>query len=87
MLCFDCYDSVPVYKSMTQRSRVSRHSTRPFDPSLGLPAEIPDEPMEHLMNRGFKLAVVDYICGRVPHMLKLKPGSCSSPLARAATPL
>ena len=40
VLCFDCYDSVPSYKSMTQRSRVSRqHTVRPFNadqgPSLG----------------------------------------------------
>jgi hypothetical protein len=30
--------------------------------------------MEYLMNRAFKLAVVDHVCARVPHVLRLKAG-------------
>ena len=37
-----------------------------------LPTEIPAEPMEYLMNRAFKLRVIDYVCEHVPRMLKLR---------------
>ena len=39
-----------------------------------LPSEIPSEPMEYLMNRTFKLRLIDYVCEHVPRMLKLKQG-------------
>jgi hypothetical protein len=71
VMCFDCYDHVPVYKSMTQIKRVN-HAKKVcvFNPDHGLPATIPDDPMLFLMNRDFKVKLVEMICERIPGMVQ-----------------
>ena len=71
VLCFDCYDNVPLYKSMTQIKRVNaKRQVCVFNPEHGLPARIPDDPMLFLMNRDFKIKLVEMICERVPAMIQ-----------------
>ena len=74
VLCFDCYDNVPAYKNMTQTSRVSKHTVRPFAEGQELPEHIPEDPMSFLMNRRFKLKLIEMLCKQVPMMMKLMPG-------------
>jgi hypothetical protein len=74
VLCFDCYDNVPAYKNMTQTSRVSKHVVRPFAEGQELPEHIPEDPMSCLMNRRFKLKLIEMLCKQVPIMMKLMPG-------------
>ena len=106
VLCFDDYANVPLYKAMTQNSRVNKVTTgtskkkktkdeeeeeedeeedtessrlkeekikliKAFGPHDALPPVIPDEPMLYLMNRHFKLKVIDLVCQRVPQMLRM----------------
>ena len=78
VLCFDCYDNVPEYKNMTQTRRTGLHTVRPFGPDQDLPTEIPSDPMEYLMNRTFKLRVIDYVCEHVPRMLRVRPDQVSN---------
>ena len=75
VLCFDCYDHVPIYKSMTQTKRTMKTKVCVFDPAHGLPARIPEDPMLYLMNRSFKIKLVEMICDKLPGMLleRLKP--------------
>jgi len=74
VLCFDSYDSVPIYKSMTQakRSRPHQGNICNFGPHDMLPGFIPEEPMVYLMNRNFKLKVIDFVCGRLPSLIALE---------------
>ena len=72
VLCFDCYDYVPAYKAMTQVKRV-QHASKPvcvFNADHGLPATIPDDPMLFLMNRQFKIKLVEMICERMPALIQ-----------------
>ena len=71
VLCFDAYDNVPVYKSMTQLKRVSRVAppVSPFGADDELPERIPPETMTYLMNRHFKLKVVQLALARVPALV------------------
>jgi hypothetical protein len=41
-----------------------------FNPEHGLPAMIPEDPMLFLMNRDFKIKLVEMICERVPGMIQ-----------------
>ena len=71
VLCFDAYDQVPAYKSMTQLKRCARVlPCATFHADEALPEEIPEAAMEHLMNRGFKLKVVQLALAQVPRMLQ-----------------
>ena len=71
VLCFDAYDQVPAYKSMTQLKRCSRIAPCvSFTADEALPEEIPEATMEHLMNRSFKLKVVQLALQQVPRMLQ-----------------
>jgi hypothetical protein len=74
VLCFDCYNHVPVYKSMTQLKRVHHHTAArkvcTFNPDHGLPAHIPEDPMLYLMNHDFKIKLVEMLCERVPPMVQ-----------------
>ena len=77
VLCFDCYDHVPVYKSMTQTKRVKTAASKKrevcvFNPEHGLPSRIPDDPMLFLMNRDFKIKLVEMICERMPALVQPK---------------
>lgn len=75
VLCFDSYDNVPAYKSMTQNMRVAKHSeVKVFLPHQELPSCIPPDAMLFLMNRHFKLKVIDLLCSKVPGGVGLKPG-------------
>jgi hypothetical protein len=76
VLCFDCYDSVPSYKSMTQQLRVSRQKqeVKIFEPHQELPSTIPDDAMTYLMNRHFKIKVIEMLCAKVPLAVTLKEG-------------
>ena len=81
VLCFDSYDSVPIYKSMTQQKRAVRVSSKSacgFVPGDELPETIPHDAMTYMMNRSFKLKVIDLACALVPGMvmaqLITKPG-------------
>ena len=71
VLCFDAYDQVPVYKSMTQLKRVSRVAppVQPFGPADELPERIPPDTMTYLMNRNFKLKVVQLALAHVPALI------------------
>ena len=74
VLCFDSYDSVPAYKSMTQTKRMQAvKDVCIFEKRNGLPETIPEDPMLFLMNRDFKLMLIEMICDRLPSMLKLQP--------------
>ena len=71
VLCFDAYDQVPAYKSMTQQKRCARVlPCATFRADEPLPEEIPEAAMEHLMNRSFKLKVVQLALAQVPRMLQ-----------------
>ena len=72
VLCFDCYDHVPVYKSMTQTKRVNRKEVCVFNADQSLPPTIPDDPMLYLMNRAFKLKVVELVIERAPALILSK---------------
>ena len=72
VLCFDDYASVPLYKAMTQNSRTNKSEVKTFGAHEELPATIPEDPMQYLMNRNFKLKLIDMLCQRIPHMLKLQ---------------
>ena len=74
VLCFDNYTSVPVYKSMTQCNRTSKYEIKNFGPCDELPEEVPDEPIQYLMNRYFKLKLIDMLCRQIPCMVELKAG-------------
>lgn len=80
VLCFDSYDSVPVYKSMTQQKRARKlPSVCAFVASDELPSGIPHDAMTYMMNRSFKLKVIDLACALVPGMvmaqhIMTKPG-------------
>lgn len=75
VLCFDSYANVPAYKAMTQQKRATPHKVCVFGPDQALPTEIPDDTMVHLMNRHFKLQVIQLACERVPPLV------CSTLLA------
>jgi hypothetical protein len=73
VLCFDCYDNVPVYKNMTQLKRSKGHKVCVFNADQDLPRNIPDDPMLFLMNRDFKKKVIDLVCTMLPKMVELRP--------------
>ena len=78
VLCFDAYDQVPSYKSMTQQKRCARVlPCVAFTADQSLPDEIPEATMEHLMNRSFKLKVVQLALTQVPLMLQKTLASAS----------
>jgi hypothetical protein len=72
VLCFDDYANVPLYKSMTQKSRSSKFEVKTFAAHEELPAQIPEDPMLYLMNRNFKLKLIDMLCRRIPQLLTLQ---------------
>jgi hypothetical protein len=58
VLCFDSYDTVPIYKSMTQQKRASKTFSCDFVAGDDLPTSIPqNDTMSYMMNRHFKLKV------------------------------
>ena len=72
VLCFDCYAHVPVYKSITQQRRCSRmQEIKTFQAHWDLPSCIPSDPMPYLMNRNFKLKVIDRVLELLPTMVTL----------------
>ena len=72
VLCFDCYDFVPAYKAMTQTSRVQRHEVKVFEPHWDLPTFVPENTMLYLMNRNFKVKLIELVLARLPPLLKLE---------------
>ena len=59
-LYLDCYAHVPVYKSIMQQRWCSRmQEIKTFQAHWDLPSCIPSDPMPYLMNRNFKLKVID----------------------------
>jgi len=72
VLCFDAYDFVPLYKNMTQLKRTQGKTVCTFEPHHDLPPKIPDDPMRFLMNRSFKLKLIQMICDRIPQLVKIK---------------
>lgn len=73
VLCFDSYDNVPVYKHMTQIKRASGKVVQTFDASQCLPPRIPQNCMRYLMNRNFKLKVLQMVCERIPQLVEIEP--------------
>ena len=74
VLCFDSYSHVPVYKSITQQKRCSRMvEIKTFQAHWELPSCIPSDTMQYLMNRHFKLKVIDKVLQLLPIMLTLLP--------------
>jgi hypothetical protein len=69
VLCFDSYDTVPIYKSMTQIKRCQKTSCVSFRPGDDLPPTIPHDTMAFMMNRSFKLKVIDMACALLPGMV------------------
>lgn len=69
VLCFDSYDSVPIYKAMTQQKRASRVAAPPSCTGDELPPTIPPDAMACMLNRRFKLKVIDMACGRLPGLV------------------
>lgn len=73
VLCFDSYDSVPVYKNMTQNKRKDKHEVKTFHAHQELPEAIPEDIMPYLMNRTFKTKVIELVIAKLPSRLKLEP--------------
>jgi hypothetical protein len=69
VLCFDDYANVPLYKAMTQKTRAGKVEVKVFGPQEELPPVIPDDPMLFLMNRNFKLKLIDMLCRKIPQLL------------------
>ena len=69
VLCFDDYANVPMYKAMTQKSRAGKVEVKVFGPHDRLPPVIPDDPLLFLMNRNFKLKLIDMLCQKIPQLL------------------
>ena len=69
VLCFDSYDTVPIYKSMTQIKRCQKTTAVSFRPGDDLPLAIPQDTMAFMMNRSFKLKVIDMACALLPGMI------------------
>ena len=69
VLCFDSYDTVPIYKSMTQIKRCQKKSSVDFRPGDDLPLTIPHDTMAFMLNRSFKLKVIDMACALLPAMV------------------
>ena len=76
VLCFDNYGAVPAYKSMTQISRCNKHGppVKVFGAHDSLPSSIPDEPMVYLMNRNFKVKLIEMLCERIPLLVDIQAG-------------
>ena len=74
VLCFDSYDSVPQYKSMTQKARAGAHSVQPFEAGDELPERVPADAMQFLLNRNFKLKLIEMLCTKVPQRVPLAAG-------------
>lgn len=75
VLCFDAYEYVPVYKNMTQIKRCSKTKVIPFASTQSLPHKIPNEAIKYLMNRTFKLKVIQMLCEKIPQILEIKKGN------------
>ena len=69
VLCFDSYDTVPAYKSMTQIKRCQKKSSVDFRAGDDLPLTIPHDTMAFMLNRNFKLKVIDMACALLPAMV------------------
>jgi hypothetical protein len=74
VLCFDNYAAVPTYKTMTQNLRTNKFEIRNFGPDDELPPAIPDDPITYLMNRNFKLKLIQMLCEQVPLRVPLQAG-------------
>jgi hypothetical protein len=74
VLCFDNYGAVPTYKTMTQNARTNKFEIRHFGPDDELPARVPEEPLTYLMNRNFKLKLIQMLCEQVPQRVGLQAG-------------
>ena len=76
VLCFDNYSAVPIYKSMTQlaRTQKQRHEIKIFNAHDPLPAKVPDDPMLYLMNRNFKIKLIEMLCEKVPSLVDIPRG-------------
>lgn len=74
VLCFDNYSAVPSYKTMTQNARTNKFEIRNFGPDDDLPSKVPEDPITYLMNRNFKLRLIQMLCEQVPARVKLQHG-------------
>lgn len=72
VLCFDDYANVPLYKAMTQKARVNRIEVKVFGTHEELPPVVPDDPMLYLMNRNFKVKLIEMLCRKIPQVLVLE---------------
>lgn len=74
VVCFDAYEHVPVFKNMTQHKRSQGREVCTFDPQQDLPKHIPHDTMKYLMNRVFKLKVIQLLCEKLPSLVQLSEG-------------
>ena len=74
VLCFDNYGAVPSYKTMTQNARTNKFEIRKFGPDDALPPNVPEDPITYLMNRNFKLRLIQMLCEKVPERVQLQQG-------------
>jgi len=72
VVCFDSYEHVPIYKNMTQLRRTQGRAVCTFDAAQDLPSRIPNDVMKYLMNRHFKVKVIQMLCQRLPHFISLE---------------
>ena len=72
VLCFDFYDKVPVYKRITQTKRANSKPSCKFESHESLPDRIPPDAINFLMNRTFKLKIIDMLCTRIPFLVHLE---------------
>lgn len=74
VLAFDDYTHVPEAKNMTQTKRVRHVPDAGGHPNESLPATIPENWSQCIMNRTFKTKVIRFIAETVPKLVTLAPG-------------
>lgn len=72
VVCFDAYDFVPAYKNMTQIKRTQGKEVCTFAPNQELPHCIPPDTMKYLMNRNFKVKIIQKICEKLPSLVSIE---------------
>eukprot|EP00961_Rhodomonas_salina_P292989 3933388-Rhodomonas_salina.1 len=74
VLAFDDYSHVPAAKNMTQTKRIRNVPAVSVHKNETLPATIPENWSECIMNRTFKTKVIHLVTQAVPGLVQLQPG-------------
>eukprot|EP00961_Rhodomonas_salina_P044911 603234-Rhodomonas_salina.2 len=70
VLLFDNRMAVSPYKGMTQYKRCKKYQDVNFSRSDPLPQNIPEQWLDHMMNRNFKDKVISFVCERIQALVK-----------------